>query len=396
MKNTLQLGPDAYALCKATISTSSASLSVTWRDGVSHEFSSSWLRTNCYETRNQYNRVQPRLWGQELISYFPGHVLPTLPYQEVVKIAQGKPGSGWQASAHGFIQWITHLRDYGVALVEGVPTEPGTVMKMADLIAYHRKTHYGDSFQVISELKPQHLAYTPVELEPHTDLNYKESSPGIQLLHCLSSEAEGGESTFVDGFQVAETLRREKPEAFRTLCEVPIPFVVKVGEVGYQYHKIPTICVDDAGQLVEIHFNERTRAPLELPATVVGPVYEALAEFQAIVHRPQLGVEVKMKAGDMVAFNNRRILHGRKAFDPRTGMRHLEGCYCDMDEFSTCLRKHGITPLGGVSVRVGGAIEGGNGKEGGGGGKKRVSPGVRWSVPLTQERQQQQLPRASL
>lgn len=238
---------------------------------------------------------------------------------------------------------MVHLRDYGVALIEDVPTTPGTVMKMADLIAYHRKTHYGNSFQVVSARKPEHLAYTPVELEVHTDLNYRESSPGIQLLHCLAADAAGGESTFVDGFWVAETLRRESAEDYRTLCEVPIPFLVKDGE-GFHYHKIPTICLDDAGRLVEIHFNERTRGPLELPAAVMGRVYRALAHFQAIACRPELCVEVKMKAGDMVAFNNRRILHGRKAFDPRTGMRHLEGTYVDMDEFLTCLRKHGVTP----------------------------------------------------
>jgi len=412
IKNTLNLGPDAYVLTRATSSslgganassstpsTTLELLQVTWKDGFAHAFPSAWLRQHCFETRQQYHRVQPRLWGRDLVSYFPGHVLPTLPYTDVVKVAAGKE-VGWQSAAHGFVQWITHLRDYGVALVEGVPTVPGTVMRMADLIAYHRKTHYGDSFQVVSAREPQHLAYTPVELEGmsfrspslpssllssflcpltpiltpfsppyppsplpnlvHTDLNYRESSPGIQLLHCLASDAEGGESTFVDGFCAAETLRRESPEDFVTLCEVPIPFLVKDG-AGFQYHKIPTICVDDAGQLVEIHFNERTRGPLELPAADMARVYRALAHFQEVACRPDLCVEVKMKAGDMVAFNNRRILHGRKAFDPRTGMRHLEGTYVDMDEFGCCLRKNGITPLGIVRAqggRGGGDVDG--------------------------------------
>jgi gamma-butyrobetaine dioxygenase len=384
IKNTLNLGPDAYVLTRATSSSLAASstssssppsttlelLEVTWKDGFSHAFPSAWLRQHCFETRQQYHRIQPRLWGRDLVSYFPGHVLPTLPYTDVVKVAAGKE-AGWQAAAHGFVQWITHLRDYGVALVEGVPTVPGTVMRMADLLAYHRKTHYGDSFQVVSAREPKHLAYTPVELEGtfsrsssfsplsvfshtrtytlsyfsfppllnsvHTDLNYRESSPGIQLLHCLASDAEGGESTFVDGFCVAEVLRRESPEDFATLCEVPISFWVKDG-AGFQYHKIPTICVDDGGQLVEIHFNERTRGPLEVPAADMARVYRALAHFQEIALRPDLCVEVKMKAGDMVAFNNRRILHGRKAFDPRTGMRHLEGAYVDYDEIFVCLR----------------------------------------------------------
>ncbi len=36
--------------------------------------------------------------------------------------------------------------------------------------------------------------------------------------------------------------------------------------------------------------------------------------------------------GDLVAFNNRRILHGRTAFDQSRISRHLEGCYVDIDE----------------------------------------------------------------
>jgi gamma-butyrobetaine dioxygenase len=34
---------------------------------------------------------------------------------------------------------------------------------------------------------------------------------------------------------------------------------------------------------------------------------------------------VKLAAGQMVAFDNRRVLHGREAFDPSTGRRFLQG-----------------------------------------------------------------------
>ena len=40
----------------------------------------------------------------------------------------------------------------------------------------------------------------------------------------------------------------------------------------------------------------------------------------------------------MAAFDNRRILHGREAFDPNTGFRHLRGCYVDRGEFDSRLR----------------------------------------------------------
>lgn len=39
-----------------------------------------------------------------------------------------------------------------------------------------------------------------------------------------------------------------------------------------------------------------------------------------------------LTAGDVVAFNNRRVLHGRTAFDQARVSRHLEGCYVDIDE----------------------------------------------------------------
>jgi gamma-butyrobetaine dioxygenase len=30
-------------------------------------------------------------------------------------------------------------------------------------------------------------------------------------------------------------------------------------------------------------------------------------------------------------FDNCRLLHGRTAFDPAEGVRHLQGCYIDID-----------------------------------------------------------------
>lgn len=35
----------------------------------------------------------------------------------------------------------------------------------------------------------------------------------------------------------------------------------------------------------------------------------------------------------MLIFNNRRMLHGRKSYNPQLTERHLEGCYLDEDEF---------------------------------------------------------------
>jgi len=56
---------------------------------------------------------------------------------------------------------------------------------------------------------------------------------------------------------------------------------------------------------------------------------------------PKYRLTLKLKAGEMVVFDNRRVLHGRDAFDPSTGYRHLHGCYVDRGEFSSRLRQLG-------------------------------------------------------
>lgn len=48
--------------------------------------------------------------------------------------------------------------------------------------------------------------------------------PQVQFLHCISQAVEGGESQLVDGFHMAEQLRKEDPEAFRTLTSTMVDF----------------------------------------------------------------------------------------------------------------------------------------------------------------------------
>jgi gamma-butyrobetaine dioxygenase len=40
----------------------------------------------------------------------------------------------------------------------------------------------------------------------------------------------------------------------------------------------------------------------------------------------------------MLTFDNRRVLHGRTAFDPNSGPRHLQGTYLDRDLVLSRLR----------------------------------------------------------
>ena len=98
---------------------------------------------------------------------------------------------------------------FGFVIFKKVPTEDNFVLKVANSIGTVRPTNFGESFSVKSVPKPNDLAYTSIALTPHTDNPYRKPIPCIQLLHCLENEVKEGFSTLVDGFAVAEYLKKK-------------------------------------------------------------------------------------------------------------------------------------------------------------------------------------------
>lgn len=53
-------------------------------------------------------------------------------------------------------------------------------------------------------------------------------------------------------------------------------------------------------------------------------------------------IDHKLQPGEMVSFNNSRVLHGRSEYTPTgTGNRHLQGTYLDWDLINGRLRSLG-------------------------------------------------------
>ena len=44
------------------------------------------------------------------------------------------------------------------------------------------------------------------------------------------------------------------------------------------------------------------------------------------------------RPGDLVAFDNRRVLHGRNGYDAQGGERFIEGIYSDRDDLLSAIR----------------------------------------------------------
>lgn len=52
------------------------------------------------------------------------------------------------------------------------------------------------------------------------------------------------------------------------------------------------------------------------------------------------GWYARERLGELMMFDNSRVLHGRTAYDPAEGMRHLQGCYIDFDGPRSLYRTH--------------------------------------------------------
>lgn len=225
--------------------------------------------------------------------------------------------------------FVEHLARRGLALLHGCGVESGTVLTVGNHIGFVRNTNYGELFDVVAEPDPINLAYTPLGLPAHTDNPYRRPCPTVQLLHCLVAADEGGASRFVDGFAVADQLRVHDPAAFRTLTTTDVEFRFHADGVDLRARR-PLIELDRAGRVHAVSVNNRSMEPLPAGSPHAAGFYAAYRTFVDLLDGDDHAIEITLRPGELVAFDNRRVLHGRRAFRS-SARRHLQGCYIDID-----------------------------------------------------------------
>lgn len=292
-------------------------LHVEWNDGHRSAWSPGWLRAHAYDDASRAERHAahgPHVWlGDDAAA------LGVFAWRDLMDD---------DGALHA---WLGALQRTGLTLVEGVPAERGRVADVARRVGLIRESNFGVLFDVESKPRPDSNAYTSLNLPPHTDLPTRELQPGVQFLHCLANDATGGDSVFIDGFALADALRREHPADFERLASTPFEFWNKSAHSDYRC-SAPVIGLDARGNVSEVRVANFLRGPLDAPADAVAAVYRAYRRFLVLAREPRFRVQRRLRAGDMWAFDNRRVLHARTEFDPATGRRHLQGCYVDRDE----------------------------------------------------------------
>jgi gamma-butyrobetaine dioxygenase len=141
-------------------------------------------------------------------------------------------------------------------------------------------------------------------------------------------DREGGTSLFADGFALAEELRAIDPEAFEILTSLPVQFEFRDAECHLSAQRL-MVELGPAGEFAAIHYNNRSLAALRLPLAQLREFYRVYRHFALLLRDERFVSHTDLLSGELAAFDNRRVLHGRGAF--ASGSRHLQGCYVDRD-----------------------------------------------------------------
>ena len=233
--------------------------------------------------------------------------------------------------------WLHDLLETGLARLTCLPLESQVVGLVGSRIGALRDSNFGVTWPVSVDLDPNSTANTNARLPAHSDLPSRETPPGFQLLHCLENTVSGGQSTMTDGLAVINYLQAKEPDVFRCLTTLEWTFFNRDANHDHRW----TGPVVDKGD-GRIPWTFRAFHPVRgFPAMSqreIGDSYHSLQRLGEIANSAQFQIRYEFEPGDLVAFDNRRIMHGRESFDSHEGTRQLQGTYLDADEVYSRMR----------------------------------------------------------
>ncbi|XP_030846068.1 gamma-butyrobetaine dioxygenase isoform X2 [Strongylocentrotus purpuratus] len=304
-------------------------LSVEWADSHHGIFPTDWLRGHRFD-QSQPDPIEgnrPHLWGHDVMS------TPHFRMFEFDEVME---------SDDALYDWLKMLFNLGIAVLKNAPIEQCQQYSLQKRLGYDSPAPSSSGIlnQAKLHMKSYHPVYTAASLQLHNDLSYYTQAKGFQLFHCKQQvTGGGGDSLLADGFKVAEDFRCQNPESFRILTRIPWEYKLAIDK-NYHVARREVIRLDTDEEVCQITINDICRAAmLRIPLQDVKKAYVALKEFTNMLYHPDNLVRYKLEAGDILAFHNHRILHGRLGFSMKADtQRHLETCYSDWEIVSGRMR----------------------------------------------------------
>jgi gamma-butyrobetaine dioxygenase len=316
-----------FDICATNAELDGDSLKVQWND-KNHQsvYDLNWLAKHDYSSiQNDVDSAtgEMKIWGKELQDN-----IPTFEYTDLY------------SNTNSLLRFCEAIRDYGLSIVRHAPVVEGEIERFAEHIACVRETIYDRIHNVRAtpgEYNAYNVASTTLELKPHTDMPNYNNPPGVQMFHFLVNDSVGGESTAVDGAKVAQQLKIDDPDAFTLLSEAPVCFRM-FSSRGDIINRNPLLTLDTQGQLKVFRFSNQLAQPARLSPDNMEAFYRAYRKLGALVEAPENKVQFRLNTGDMMVTNNLRVMHGRNAYDPSSGGRHLQLSYMDYDDVLSRIR----------------------------------------------------------
>lgn len=256
----------------------------------------------------------------------------------------------WMGEDEVLFHALSHLNTYGLLFLKNIPDSEESVVDIAGRIGTLKDTFYGRTWDVRSKPKAENIAYTPQFLGLHMDLLYTSNPPHLQLLHSLRARTPGGESFFSDSFYAAHQLHNSSAFHFRSLCTFPVTYHYHHPTHHYHYTR-PTIELYPYPKYSEptnlaihrVNWSPPFQGPFEARIggenqTTMRNYLAASHAFEKVLSAEENMYEYRLNEGECVIFDNRRVLHARRAFDATKGERWLKGAYVDDDVFFSKLR----------------------------------------------------------
>lgn len=190
------------------------------------------------------------------------------------------------------------------------PSTPEATEALLQKIGPIRNTHYGGFYDFIPDLALADTAYTNLALPAHTDTTYFSEPAGLQAFHLLSHHAPpnaaestdplGGQSLLVDGFKIAQILKREAPDLYYELQSIGVTWHAS-GNKGIAIvpdSNYPVLEVKN-GQLHRVRWNNDDRGVVELRSAKKW--YQAAAKWNEILRRKENEYWFQLEPGRVVS-----------------------------------------------------------------------------------------------
>jgi gamma-butyrobetaine dioxygenase len=294
-------------------STDDTALNVQWSDGHHSRYDLGWLAAHDYSRSPVAAEPRRTLWDASISG------IPRFRHDALV------------ADRAEQIAFLEAVQEYGAALVSGLPSVDHEVERFAERIGHVRETAFERVHNVRNDPTGYNVAHTALELKPHSDMPSYHWPPSIQLLHFLVNEADGGESTLVDGWRVLADLRATQPDAFDVLTRVPVTFQL-FSEDEDTRATSPIVQLDPLGRVTTFRFSNQLALPVRAEFDLVQPFYDAYRTLGRMLDSPTYKHAFATETGDLLTVHGHRVLHGRMAFDPESGPRHLQDVYMEYDD----------------------------------------------------------------